>query len=156
MRRDACIGVAAVVVAVLALAGCGDRSPAEPGTSARLEALSGSYIYSATYQGADYLTGTISLLRTGDSVSGVWDIRLIRPTDPPQAGCVVGVGQLVGSVVADTLLHLDMNPGWADCNVGLALKPTADGFHGQWDFVGFAGPMAQGNATLRRWTPGPD
>lgn len=152
MRRYSCLTLGSFLV----LTACG-RSPAEPSIGARLEALSGSYTYAATYQGADFLTGYISLLRSGDSVSGVWDIRLTRPTDPPQPGCVVGVGQLVGAVVGDTLLHLDMNPGWADCNVWLALKPTADGgFHGQWDFSGFAGPMAQGTASLRRWTPGPD
>lgn len=150
MRRAILSGLGITLVACVA------TTSVEAPANLQLNAFSGSFRYAATWRGVDALAGTIYLLRTGDSMTGVWNIRDINSTDPAQPGCVVGVGRLEGYVTGDTLVHLFMNPGWADCNVTLALRPTSSGFQGQWDLVGFAGPMAQGNAALVRFTPGPD
>ncbi len=108
--------------------------------------------YSAfSASGEPILKGIIQLQFPDDTtVTGSWRIAWVAGADTAErVGPQVGTGQLAGSRHRDTL-WLDLNPGFADNNVGLTAVATRAGWRGEWQWTGFPGPLSQGRFTASR------
>ncbi len=101
--------------------------------------------------GEPVLKGSIQLEFPDDTtVSGSWSIAWVAGADTTQpVGPQVGTGHLVGSRHRDTL-WLELNPNFADNNVGLRAVATHRGWRGEWFWSGFPGQMSQGLFTAAR------
>lgn len=127
-------------LALTLLIACAD-SPADG-----LALRGGGFHYSAFGDsGQPLLTGRLNFSFPDDStLNGTWSIAWIPGADTTlHVGPQVGSGAMVGSRRGDTLL-IQLNPTFADNNVGLVAVPTADGYSGQWSWSTFAGPTAGG------------
>jgi hypothetical protein len=114
----------------------------------------GVYAYRATSGTDAVVEGTMSIeLHADSSVTGRWTLQRIPGSDPRiVVGPQIGTGTLAGEVVAGRIV-VDLNPGWADNNVFLALRGTArDLLTGTWDHATIIGPVAGGPVELRRLT----
>lgn len=84
-------------------------------------------------------------------ITGSWDLALKKEAD--KVGPQVGEGDLEGSIDADGNLFIQLNPGWADNNVGLGGAFTHDrfgDFAGRWDYTTFIGPTNGGTFKAER------
>ncbi len=147
MRRATPMTVLLVVASILA---CGDPTLQPAGGDP-----SGAYGYVARSGLIPVVTGTVTLLVDKDSaVTGSWELRRVPGSDPAiQVGPQLGSGTLVGRLNASGIVAVDLNPGWADNNVFLALGGTArDLLTGTWDHSTIIGPVAGGSVELRRLT----
>ena len=147
MRRVTPMTVLLVVAAIFA---CGDPtlSPVEGDPS-------GVYGYVAQSGVIPVVTGTMTLQVDEDSaVTGSWELRRVPGSDPTiQVGPQLGSGVLAGRLDASGFVAVDLNPGWADNNVFLALRGTArDLLTGTWDHATIIGSVAGGPVELRRLT----
>lgn len=121
-----------------------------PSAPAALRA--GGFEYSAfIVPGQPILQGRINLEFPDDStVTGTWTIAWADGADTTlEVGPQVGIGRLVGTRHADTIV-IQLNPDFADNNVGLLAVTTADGWRGEWEWVAFAGPRSRGPFTASR------
>lgn len=105
--------------------------------------------YSAS--GEQVLRGSIQLEFHDDTtVTGSWSIAWVAGADTTQpVGPQVGTGALVGTRHGDTL-RLELNPQFADNNVGLRAVATGSGWRGEWEWSGFPGLMSRGRFTASR------
>ncbi len=113
---------------------------------------SGTYGYLAQKGGADVVAGTVRLFMEVDSsINGTWDLQRVPGSDSGLAvGPQLGTGTLQGRRTASGL-WLDLNPGWADNNVFLALFPQqSNALGGTWDHSTIIGPVTGGPVQLRR------
>jgi hypothetical protein len=123
-------------------AGCKDEGT---GPDCRLLVVpAGAYFYSAFDNDGQTLVEGWFTLEFSDSskVTGEWHFN--ARTDQKDIGRQVGDGKLSGSF-ADTLLWVDLNPGWIDNNV--ILHGTLDDgvYRGGWDWVTFIGVTSHGS-----------
>lgn len=122
------------------------------GPSAPAAMRAGGFAYSASTPAGDpILNGRISFEFTDDStVTGTWSITWVEGADTTlEVGPQVGSGLLVGTRHGDTMM-IQLNPNYADNNVGLVAVPTAKGWRGEWEWVAFAGPRSRGPFTAYR------
>lgn len=135
-----------VISALLLSAAC------SPGPSAPAALRAGGFDYSASTAGGDpVLRGRINFEFTDDStVTGTWTITWVEGADTTlEVGPQVGSGPLVGTRHGDTMM-IQLNPNFADNNVGLVAVPTAQGWRGEWEWVAFTGPRSRGSFTASR------
>lgn len=128
-----------LAAAAALLAACGTGSSA-------FELGDGELRYRATTAtGRPLLDGSLSLTFPTDStVAGTWQIRWSAGADTTsQVGPQVGMGTLIGTRRADTLL-LELNPGYFDNNVSLRGVATSGGLRGDWTWATIAGPFTSG------------
>jgi hypothetical protein len=113
--------------------------------------LSGAYGYLARKGGADVVAGTVQLLVQDDSsITGTWALQRVPGSDTSIAvGPQLGTGTLHGHRTASGL-WLDLNPGWADNNVFLALLAEPNTLAGTWDHSTIIGPVTGGPVHLHR------
>ena len=97
------------------------------------------------------LVGSLELVVHGDStVSGSWTIGWAPGVDTTtRVGPQVGSGALLGRVLPDTSVWLDLNPGNADHNVFLRGATTVNGLSGRWGYSGIAGEQEHGRFMAR-------
>lgn len=97
------------------------------------------------------LSGTLDLVVHEDStITGSWTIAWVPGADTTtRVGDQVGSGALTGRLWSDTVVVLDLNPGYADNNVTLGGACTVNGLAGTWTWSGIAGPMTHGRFTAR-------
>ena len=108
-------------VCAAAMTGCGDAtSPAPTGDP------SGAYAYLARIGLTPVVEGRVTFVVAGDStITGTWELQRVPLSDSGIAvGPQVGSGTVGGRRTA-TGLWVDLNPGWADNNVFLALVPQS-------------------------------
>lgn len=112
---------------------------------------SGAYTYLARVGFLAVVEGRVDLLVADDSsVTGTWKLQRVLPNTGIEVGPQVGTGTLLGRRT-DTGIWLDLNPGWADNNVFLALHPDSPGaLSGTWDHSTIAGPVIGGAVRLQR------
>ncbi|MGH7416320.1 MAG: hypothetical protein ACREKB_00885 [Candidatus Rokuibacteriota bacterium] len=137
-----------VFLAVAAILACGDPALSPAGGDA-----SGAYTYEARSGLFPVVIGTVTLTVEGDSaVTGTWELRRFPGSDPHiEVGPQIGSGTLAGRLTASGIVAVDLNPGWADNNVFLALGGiTRDRLTGTWDHSTIIGPVAGGAVELRR------
>jgi hypothetical protein len=133
----------------LTAAACGSGTgPPEPAcvTNAGLADVAGTFAYAAfDGSGRPVLEGTLVLTpQPSLGVTGTWTIGWSAGADTTAlVGPQVGSGDLVG-VFAGGQITLDLNPGFADNDVGLSGCVTVEGFAGTWSYSGIAGPVAGG------------
>jgi hypothetical protein len=111
-----------------------------------------SYSYTAlSPTGEPILVGRIELAFLDDSiVTGTWTIAWIAGADTTlEVGPQVGSGTLAGSRSGGLLL-LNLNPSYADNNVGLRAIPSKGGYEGVWGWDAFNGPRTSGTFTATR------
>jgi len=147
MRRATPVTVLSTVAAIMA---CGDPTLSLAGGDP-----GGAYSYVARSVLTPVVTGTVTLLVDEDSaVTGSWELRRVPGSDTTiQVGPQLGSGTLSGRLNASGMVAVDLNPGWADNNVFLALSGTArDLLTGTWDHSTIIGPVAGGAVELRRLT----
>ena len=147
MRRATPVTFLSTVAAIMA---CGDPTLSLAGGDP-----SGAYEYVARSGLTPVVTGTVTLLVDEDSaVTGIWELRRVPGTDTTiQVGPQLGSGTLAGRLTASGIVAVDLNPGWADNNVFLALGgATRDRLTGTWDHSTFIGPVAGGPVELQRLT----
>ena len=134
----------------LCLPGCNELFPSEGGEdSSGKVPLPGQYSFSAySEEGTLLVSGRIAIaLEDTSRITGTWTLRAEVPD--PQVGPMVGDGTLEGYVDGE-MIHMNMNPGWADNNVFLLGKKAGSRLTGTWEHVGFAGVIATGSfAALR-------
>lgn len=101
--------------------------------------------------GEQVLKGSIQLEFHDDTtVTGSWSIAWVAGADTTLAvGPQVGSGALVGSRRGDTL-WIELNPHYADNNVGLRAVATRSGWRGEWMWSGLPGLMSQGRFSATR------
>jgi hypothetical protein len=117
-----------------------------------LEPFDGDFSYTAfDDEGTRVLDGTLRLeVRSNGSLSGSWEIKRVAGTDPETVvGPQVGEGELVGSIEEGQLI-VNLNPGFADNNVGLVGVVEDQAIMGTWSYVTFAGPTAGGDFTAEK------
>lgn len=139
-----------VLLAVAAIIACDDPSLPPAGGDP-----SGAYGYVARSGLIPVVTGTVTLLVDEDSaVTGSWELRRVPSSDSTiQVGPQLGSGTLAGRLNASGIVAVDLNPGWADNNVFLALGgATPNRLTGTWDHSTFIGPVAGGPVELQRLT----
>jgi hypothetical protein len=104
----------------------------------------GAYFYSAFDAVGDTLVEGWFTIEFTDSatVTGEWHFAAL--TDRKDIGHQVGDGKLSGSF-ADTLLWVNLNPGWMDNNVILHGTLDDGAYRGRWDWVTFIGGTAHGS-----------
>ena len=129
------------VLGLSALVGCRDEGT---GIDERwLVVPAGAYAYSAfDGDGRAIVKGwlTMEFSDTG-TVSGRWHFDAL--SDRQDIGHQAGDGQLRGALV-DTILYVDLNPGWIDNNVILYGTMDDGTYRGRWDWVTFAGVTSHG------------
>jgi hypothetical protein len=139
-----------LVIPAITLAACRTGAVATaPGSDPN-----GVYAYRATSGNDAVVEGTMSIeLHADSSVTGSWTLQRVAGSDPGiVVGPQIGTGTLAGRVVAGRIV-VDLNPGWADNNVFLALSGTArDLLMGTWDHATIIGSVAGGPVELRRLT----
>ncbi|MGH7530212.1 MAG: hypothetical protein ACREMN_07495 [Gemmatimonadales bacterium] len=135
---------------VLAL-GCGNGTPG-PILAPRLDDVDGRFEYRADDgSGHPLLVGTVTLAVAQDSsITGTWAMRWAAGADTTApVGPQVGTGTLAGHAGTECSI-INLNPGWADNNVFLVLRRTADGLlAGQWQHSTLVGVVAEGRFELR-------
>jgi hypothetical protein len=113
---------------------------------------SGRYAYTAfSLTGAAILTGHLELTVHDDSVvTGSWSMDWLAGADTTlEVGPQIGSGTLAGRRSGELLL-LDLNPAYADNNVGLRASPKAGGYEGEWGWDAFNGPRTSGAFVARQ------
>lgn len=139
------LGIALSIAALLV--GCHDLSVQAPTAD-----LGGVYGYVAQAGNADVVTGIVRLqVQDDSSVTGTWELQRVPGSDTSiTVGPQLGSGTLQGRRSAHGV-WLDLNPGWADNNVFLALLPeVANTLSGTWDHSTIVGPVAGGSVRLQR------
>lgn len=139
------VGTALWVTALLV--GCDDPLVQAPSGD-----LSGVYGYLAQAGNVDVVTGMVRLQVQGDSsVTGTWELQRVPGSDTSiTVGPQLGSGSLQGRRSPNGL-WLDLNPGWADNNVFLALRlPVSSTLSGTWGHSTLVGPVAGGSVRLQR------
>lgn len=135
------MGILLFVLGLTAPIGCGDEGT---GIDDRwLVVPAGAYAYSAfDGEGRAIIEGwfTMEFSDTG-TVSGKWHFEAL--TDRQDIGHQAGDGQLRGALV-DTILHVNLNPGWIDNNVILHGTLEDGTYRGTWDWVTYAGVTNHG------------
>jgi hypothetical protein len=129
-----------VLVALAGLLAACSPEPIAPGLG------DGEFHYrAATSSGRPLLDGRLSLTFPTDStVAGTWRIRRIAATDSvTPVGPQVGEGTLLGTRHGDTVT-LELNPLYADNNVGLRGVTRSPGLRGDWTWSTITGPRASG------------
>jgi hypothetical protein len=145
MRRATPVTFLSIVAVIMA---CGD--PVRPTAGGD---PSGAYGYLARSGLMPVVTGTVTLLVNEDStVTGSWELQRVPGSDPAiQVGPQLGAGTLAGRLNASGIVAVDLNPGWADYNVFLALEgESLNALTGDWTLSTLIGPVAGGSAELRR------
>lgn len=135
------------LISVAVLVGCGDRATPVAGNEP-----AGVYAYLARLGPFPVVEGTLTLVLDHDStITGTWDLHRSPGSDTTVAvGPQLGTGTLAGGRTAG-VVWLDLNPGWADNNVVLALVPEAsDALRGTWDHATIIGPITGGAVALHR------
>lgn len=139
------VGTALWVTALLV--GCDDPLVQAPNGD-----LSGVYAYLAQAGNVDVVTGIVRFQVEDDSsVTGTWELHRVPGSDTSiVVGPQLGTGTLQGRRSASGL-WLDLNPGWADNNVFLALRaPVSSTLSGTWDHSTIVGPVTGGSVRLQR------
>lgn len=134
-------------VATILLCSACSGSPSAPAAQ-----RAGGFEYHAfVTPGHEVLKGTIDFEFSDDSVvTGTWSIAWAMGADTTlEVGPQVGSGPLVGSRYGDTM-RIQLNPDFADNNVGLVAVATPDGWRGEWEWVAFTGPRTRGPFTASR------
>jgi len=114
----------------------------------------GAFRYTGTYQGTAVVKGWLQFSSTNvQDLRGNWHLEKVG--EPAvKLGPQIGDGQFQGSVNDDGLVVLQLNPGNADNNVGLAGRfqgePFSSNLTGTWTYTGFAGLISQGDFTARK------
>lgn len=124
----------------------------EPLAPSRNWEPSGVYSYLARIGVVPVVEGTLTLVVAADSsVTGTWELRRVPTSDTTvSVGPQLGSGTLQGRRSA-TGIWVDLNPGWADNNVFLALDAKAyETLSGTWDHSTIVGPVTGGPVQLRR------
>jgi hypothetical protein len=136
-----------LVLCASAVLGC--REPAAPSSDWE---PSGVYSYLARIGVFPVVEGTLTLVVAADSsVTGTWELQRVPASDTNiSVGPQLGSGRLQGRLSA-TGIWVDLNPGWADNNVFLALDAKAyETLSGTWDHSTIIGPVTGGPVQLRR------
>lgn len=109
----------------------------------------GVYTYRADdASGRAAAEGRLSLVSdAAGGITGSW--RIARVGEFREIGPQLGAGLLAGALEGDSA-WINLNPGWADNNVLLVGRLTADQFEGRWQWIGFAGVQAGGDFDARR------
>lgn len=108
--------------------------------------INGSYRYVAsTSDGQPLLQGRLVLAFAEDStVTGSWTIEWAPGADHnTPVGPQVGTGTLRGTWTPETI-WVDLNPGWADNNVGLVGELHQGQVIGEWGWATIAGTQSRG------------
>jgi len=130
-----------------AIGGC--TAPADPVIAGD---PGGVYSYLADLGDSPVVEGTMTFQVAADStVTGTWELHRVPVSDTTLVvGPQTGSGTIAGRRTA-TGVWLDLNPGWADNNVFLALIPeTTGGLSGTWDYSTLIGPVSGGAVRLLR------
>jgi len=113
----------------------------------------GTYRYSGYEDGGGLvITGRITLSAQTNPVSGTWSLRQAGDAIGP-IGPQVGEGQLRG-ILSGSQLGVDLNPGWADNNVGLNGRLTGNAWTGSWSYSTFGGAINGGPFTAEKVVDG--
>jgi hypothetical protein len=115
----------------------------------------GTFSYLARIGPTPVVEGTLTLVVAADSsVSGSWELHRVPGSDPTvSVGPQLGNGPLAGQLTTAGV-WLDLNPGWADNNVFVALHPeSAALLLGTWDHSTIIGPVTGGSVGLLRLEP---
>jgi hypothetical protein len=135
-----------LLLALLLLLGCADV----PAGVSLLR--SGELRYTARgATGEPLLGGQLELTVADDStVRGTWTIGWLPGADTTlPVGPQIGSGELTGTRSGDTL-RIQLNPGYADNNVGLLAIVDASGYSGQWEWSTIVGPRSGGSFAASR------
>ena len=138
-----------LLFALLTFSSCGEND--EPND----DIPSGAFRYTGSYQGTTVVDGWILFTNTTlESVRGNWHLEQAVANPPVNLGPQIGNGTFTGAMTNDGVLALNLNPGNADNNVGLAGQFQGEPFNstltGQWVYVGFAGVISRGDFVARR------
>jgi hypothetical protein len=131
------------------LSDCRAGGPPVPPTAGR---LAGSYDYLACdAANRPAVIGTVVVTASDTTFTGTWDLRRHPDGDPTTVvGPQLGSGTLTGWTF-DQEIHADLNPGWADNNVGLAGALDAERtITGEWSHTTIIGPVAGGRFIMRK------
>jgi len=112
----------------------------------------GTFSYLARIGPTPVVEGTLTLIVAADSsVSGSWELHRVPGLDPTvSVGPQLGNGPLAGQLTTAGV-WLDLNPGWADNNVFVALhSESAAELLGTWDHSTIIGPVTGGSVRLLR------
>lgn len=93
---------------------------------------------------------TLSIKDTTHLV-GSWMLQPAK--DSQSARPLIGRGELQGSVEHDTSVVVNLNPNYVDNNVYLLGSVKDIHITGRWNWVGFAGRMAEGTFTAKKLLP---
>lgn len=133
----------------MGLSDCGGGGPPVPPAGG---AIAGTYDYLACDgQNRPAVIGTVVVTAADTTFTGTWELRRYPDSDPATpVGPQLGSGDLVGRTHAGEI-RADLNPGWADNNVGLAGALDASGsVTGRWSHTTLIGPVAEGRFIMRR------
>lgn len=124
-----------LILVSLFLYSCGDSSVAP--------VLQGTYQYTSFEStGIKIVEGWMALNPVNSSqFTGEWHFQQLTAVEA--IGLQVGDGQLVGTVVKDTI-WIELNPGYADNNVSLRGTVLRETIRGEWVYTTFTGPRNHG------------
>lgn len=114
-------------------------------------ALAGTYDYLACDdRGRPAVVGTVVLAVSDSSVEGTWQLRRAAGNPDAPVGPQVGSGTIAGATSQTTVI-VNLNPGWADNNVGLSGTVDASGLlAGTWSHTTLTGPRSGGRFVMQR------
>ena len=135
----------AIVLSLLLLA-CASTSEESAGLGTH------SFRYSAlSSEGKPLLTGQLAFRFIDNStVAGTWTIGWADGADTTAVvGPQIGSGLLVGTR-RGAMLAIQLNPDYADNNVGLEAIRTSRGYAGHWVWTAITGPRTSGRFAAER------
>ncbi len=108
------------------------------------QAAGGEWEYRADNPEGDRVAEGTLTLRVEESslISGTWHINPVGETR--DIGPQIGDGRLEGYVDTGGLVHLNLNPDYADNNVSLVGTIEGDIFTGTWNYATIAGVRTSG------------
>jgi hypothetical protein len=131
-----------MMTCILSFVACTDKGDPPVG-SLQPGGVPSNYNYMAYNSKGDLaLNGTMKLtVIDSTSIAGTWSIVAVLPSE--KVGPQVGTGKLTGTI-QNSLVWINLNPGWVDNNVFLQGTLSSDRITGRWMWSTFIGPTADG------------
>ena len=107
---------------------------------------SGAFSYTSYDSTGAPLSSGWFTMKHSDSVTVTGEWHFNAADNPQNVGPQLGEGTLTGMVQGDKVV-INLNPEFADNNVGLSGTMTGDRISGIWMWTTFAGPANQGTFT---------